>query len=90
MAQRTTGTGHPRGDEARSAPPRQHLLSLTRNRFVAVQPEAQRLESAEQPVDHRQLGRAAARAAQDDQLPFEQEVFCDDLARRRGHTASRL
>jgi len=54
--------------------------------------EEQRLESAEQPVDHRQLGRVSVRAAQDDQLRFEQEIFCGDrsLARRRGRTASRL
>jgi hypothetical protein len=51
--------------------------------------QEQRPESAEQTVAQRQVGRALASPAQDDQLLLEQEILRSPLARHPGHIASR-
>jgi hypothetical protein len=58
-------------------------------RSNSARSDEQRLESAEHPIAHRQLGRSAARASQDDQLLLEQEIFCDDRSHAAGATQPR-
>ena len=48
--------------------------------------EEERLESAEQPIASRQVGRPAAGAAQDDQLVLEQEILRDHGSDATGAT----
>jgi hypothetical protein len=51
--------------------------------------EEERPESAEQPVAPRQVGRAPATTAQDDQLLFEQEILSDHRSHATGATQLR-
>jgi hypothetical protein len=52
----------------------------------ASRTEEERPESAEQPVTSRQVRRAMADTAQDDQLLLEQEILGDDRAYATGST----
>ena len=55
----------------------------------ASRTEEERPESAEQPVTSRQVRRAMAGTAQDDQLLLEQEIFGDDRVYATGAIGAR-